>query len=125
MYKALFTENYYRENWSRFIEKVPGEQYRNLEKELQARMAWMSHIPDGTKMDVTALETIKRIEAKKIADSCEALCRKNMQTLKDLEMGKASLGYTTHRQEHEARFNFRTRFEFNCLQLADFRKKYL
>ena len=48
-----------------------------------------------------------------------------MREVRAVREGRASLGYTTHLQEIRARYEFEARFEFNCLQLADFKKKYI
>lgn len=117
--KSLFSESYYRQNWDRFIKVASGKHYRNLEEELQHQMSIYNELPQE------AINLLVKVEAQKIADSCKALVLEEMQTLKDLEDGKASLGYTTHNQEIRARSEFHQRFEFNCLQLADFKKKYL
>lgn len=118
--KTLYSEQYYRSNWGEFLKRVPGEYYINLEQELSNRMD--TYI--GVQLSGEDLNKIRNIEAKKIADSCEAKCRKQMQVLKDIMSGKVSFGYTHRAQEVRARSEFQKRFEFNCLQLADFRKKY-
>lgn len=117
--KSLFSEEYYRTNWDRFIKKVPGADYVNLEAELEHAMEVFSGLP------TEALEMLKKIEAEKIAEKCRSLVLKEMATIKSLENGEASLGYTTQGQEIKARGNLRTRFEFNCLQLKVFKEKYL
>lgn len=116
---ARFSEDYYRKYWDRFLVKVPGEDYRNLEAELEREMNVYSDIHES------AVAIIRKMEAKKIADSCEKLVRKEMEICKRLESGKSSFGYTTQSQEIAARGELRKRFEFNCLQLKDFKEKYL
>lgn len=117
--KALFSEKYYRQFWDRFLEKVPGDDYINLEDELKFEMHFY---PDT--LPAEALQALEKIKAKEIANRCKELCLKEMETVKALEAGKASLGYTTQSQEIHARAEFRKRFEFNCLQLRDFKEKY-
>lgn len=117
--KTLYSESYYRQNWGRFIKVVSGKHYRNLEAELQHQMSIYKELPQE------AINLLVKIEAQKIANSCETLVLEEKQTLKDLEDGKASLGYTTRNQEIQAKSELHQRFEFNCLQLADFKKKYL
>ena len=72
-----------------------------------------------------ALAIVRKIEAQKIVDSCTLLVYEEMKVCKEIEAGKAGFGYTTIGQEISARGEYRKRFEFNCLQLADFKKKYL
>ena len=118
--KTLFSEEYYRKNWERFIKEIPGEHYINLEAELKNRM----RIYDSIGLPETAIATIRKVEAQKIADTCKKLVMREMQTIKAIDNGEASFGYTTRGQEIKALGDFRTRFEFNCLQYADFKKKY-
>ena len=116
--KTLFSEDYYRSNWERFIKEVHGEHYINLEAELERSLEIFKELP------AEAIEMLKKIEAKKIVDKATTLAKKEMTIVKALESGEATLGYTTQIQEIHARAELRQRFEFNCLQLADFRKKY-
>lgn len=71
-----------------------------------------------------ALNVVIQIEAEKIAKSAKDLVMEEMAMLKRLEAGQSSFGMISERQEVAARSVLRQRFEFNCLQLADFRKKY-
>lgn len=119
--KALFSEDYYRKNWDKFLVKVPGDDYRNLEAELERVMAQYN---ESSWVTDNVRAVIEKVEAKKIADSCTVLVYKEMALIKRLENETSSLGYTTKRQEIEARTEFRKRFEFNCLQLRDFKAKY-
>ena len=116
--KPLFSENYYRNNWSKFLQRVPGENYINLEGELERTMR--QYIENG--MPTEALPYVEKMEAEKLATRCLDLVKKEMETVKQVESGKASFGMTTELQEIQTRADFRKRFEFNCLQLADFRK---
>lgn len=119
--KATFSEEYYRQFWNKFLEEVPGVHYRNLEAELERAM----RVYHEAGLPEEAIVIIRKMEAQKIADSCRALVLEEMDVVKRINAGEASFGMTTERQETEARFEYITRFEFNCLQLADFRKKYL
>lgn len=118
--KAVHSREFYLRNWDRFIQRVPGDEYINLEEELKREMRTF----DGIGLDDQALATIERIQAQAIIERTDKKVRKQMATVKAVEAGTASFGYTTQRQEIEARAEFRTRFEFNCLQLAIFREKY-
>lgn len=116
--KPMFSENYYRKYWDRFLQRVPGENYINLEEELSRTMR--AYIENG--MPTEALPVVEKMEAEKLAERCLNLVKKEMETVKRIESGKSSFGMTTELQEIQARADFRKRFEFNCLQLADFRK---
>ena len=116
--KAQYSEEFYRKHWDKFIKAVPGNHYINLEAELEHAMETFAGIP------TEALEVLKKVEAEKIANKCKALVLNEMATIKALENGEASLGYTTRGQEIKARGDLRTRFEFNCLQLKVFKEKY-
>lgn len=118
--KALFSESYYYTYWEKMLEKIPDQNYINLEAELSTAMQCYKE----ANLPTEALLKIQPIEAQKIADKCKALVMRELKTIKELEAGTASLGYTTQRQEIQARGELRKRFEFNCLQLRDFKVKY-
>ena len=118
--KAQYSEEYYRNNWERFMKKVPGKHYINLEEELEKRM----EIYEGLGLPTAMILILRKGEAQKVADAAKALVKEELEVVKGLENGTASLGYTTQIQEIKARGEYRTRFEFNCLQYADFKKKY-
>lgn len=116
--KSTYSEEYYRRNWERFMKKVPSEHYINLEANLNHAIEIYSELP------AEAIEMIKRIEAKKLSDRCTDILTRDMEMIKKLKNKEVSLGYTTQTQEIHAEHDLVTRFEFNCLQLADFKKKY-
>ena len=118
--KPLYNEDYYRENWDRFMKKVPGKHYVDLEGDLHKLL------DDYREVGVPeeAIKVICKAKAKEIADRCKALVLEELEVVKRIEAGEASFGMTTRRQEIEYRHDYRTRFDFNCLQLADFKKKY-
>lgn len=118
--KALFSEEYYRKYWESFLEPVPGNDYINLESELKKTM---KHY-ENAELPQNAIDMIVKIEAEKIAAKCEKLVYSQMKRVKDILDGNASFGMVTEWQEIEQRAELRKRFEFNCLQLRDFRKKY-
>ena len=118
--KSELSKEFYLKNWDRFIEEVPGDHYRNLEKELETIMNRYK----GVEILEKNWEIVRKVEAKKIADSCKELCLKDMQIIKDLDSGVSSFGMTTRTQEINKRYEFKRRWEFNCLQLALFREKY-
>lgn len=118
--KALYSEEHYRKHWDEYIKWTPGEDYIDLFGSLEKTM--QRYRESG--MPEEAMPIIEKIEAKALVDECMKIVRRQLTTLKDIEAGKASLGYTTANQETHARCRLRTRFDFNCLQLSDFRKKY-
>ncbi len=115
--KSLFSEQYYKDHWDEFLKKVPGDHYINLEAELKKEL----DVFNG----VLTEEQIKKVEpiyARQIADKCHRLVMKELQTLKEVMSGNASWGYVVKRQNIEAGREFRVRFDFNCLQLREFKK---
>jgi hypothetical protein len=117
--KARLSEEYYRKNWDRFIKGSSSQDYMNLEKDLIAKMSIFQELPEK------AIEILTKIKAQEIVDETTKRLYEKMAVIKQIETGNASLGYTTQLQETQARQELVTRFEFNCLQLADFKKKYL
>lgn len=118
--KSLFSEQYYKDHWDEFLKCVPGDDYVNLEAELEEKMKVLREA-GLTKEQLKAVETIY---SKPIADRCHSLVLKELKTLKAAMAGEISWGFTTKRQDVEAEYNFRTRFEFNCLQLREFKKNH-
>ena len=118
--KPVFSEEYYRTHWDKFLKRVPGNDYINLEGELAKVMK--SYKEAGMPME--AMQVVEKIEAEKLSVRCKELVMKEMEVVKRINAGKASFGMTTQRQEIEQRGNYIRRFEFNCLQLADFRKNH-
>lgn len=113
--KAHHSEQYYRNNWSRFIKRVPGDDYMNLESELENEIKIFD---DETK------EMIKNIYAKRIYDKAISKLCERCAMIDNIENGVMSLGYTTKSQEVHEMHRIIQRFEFNCLQARDFKHKY-
>ena len=111
------TEQYYRKYWADYIKPTNDPHYLNLEESLDKHMAIFTDLPEA------ALSILRKQEAKKIAEETTALLKEDMKIAKQIDT--CSFGYTTMAQEVAAKRNFIERFEFNCLQLADFKKKYL
>jgi hypothetical protein len=116
-YKTMFTENYYRDMWDRLVEKYTKN---DPEKDLEITMKAYRDLD----LPESAKEVILQIEAKKVYDFISDTLKGTLRTLNAILSGKASLGYTTERQEIQARHEIREGFEFDCLRLADFKKKY-
>lgn len=116
-YKTMFTENYYRDLWDNLVEKYTKN---DPEKDLEIMMkAYMDlDLPESAK------EVILQIEAKRVYDFISDTLKGTLRTLNAILSGKASLGYTTKIQEIQAMHDLREGFEFDCLRLSDFRKKY-
>jgi len=122
--KAVHSEEYFRKYWDKLLPKnnlSNNKHHINLEAWLEDRMEVYKDC-DGVAEE--AIIIIRNIEATKIADECEKMLRDDMRIIKAVNEGKATFGFTTMNQETAHRADFVERFEFNCLQLADFRKKY-
>lgn len=110
---AMFSEQYYLENWERYEAKSKI----NPEEELEYRLR-----PFANTFSAEDLEKISKVYAKKIAEKVEEELKKTMKMIRDLEAGRSSLGYTSERQEVEQMAILRRMFEFNCLQLKLFKQ---
>ena len=113
--KPTYSEDYYRKQMDRMMRKY-GED-ADLERQLKIFV-------DGVDLPEQAIEVVKKMYAQKVADACKADLIKKMNIIKDIRNGRAALGYTSERQEVEARHDLIEGFEFTCLCLADFQKKY-
>lgn len=122
--KALHSKEYYRSIWNEMLATARGEHGVNLEKELSDKLKSYEETFKEIPKDAAAqaLELIKAQVVKQIIEATTKLVLEEMAVIENIEAGKASFGYTTDSQENEARYNYRIRFEFNCLQLADFKK---
>ena len=114
--KAHYSEQYYRNNWDRFIKRVPGDDYMNLESELENEIKIF---------DEETKEMIKSIYANRIYENAISKLCERCAMIDDIEMGFASLGYTNKTQEVHEMHRIIQRFEFNCIQAKDFKKKYI
>jgi len=114
--KAIHTENFYQEQFDRFSKMSR----LTLEKDLEYQMNAIkdSNLPEN------AIKIVEKVTAKKIADNCKQELMKRMEQIKNVESGKASLGYTTATQEYSAKKYLRLVFEFDCYQLKLFKNKY-
>jgi hypothetical protein len=91
----------------------------NLEKDLEILMKPYADVPQ------IALDIIKADAVNMIIESTTKKLVETMQLIKRIENGESCLGYTTQQQENSAMYELVDFFGFNCLQLADFKKKYL
>lgn len=114
--KAVHSEKYYRDNYENFIKKTNDNDYMNLESELESEL---------NIFDTDVIEKIRPIYAKKIYVKASKILKERMMMIQHLQSGKSSFGYTTQNQEIHEMHRIVQRFEFNCIQLADFKKKYL
>ena len=122
--KALFTETYYREHWEQFLEDAHRFLTTKHAVDLEGDLAAYMKTYEAAGLPAPVLELLRQQEAQCLADKMAALVHEEMRVIREVEASRASFGYTTYSQEYRKRFEYRTRFEFNCLQLADFRKKY-
>ena len=111
------TEQYYRKYWADYIKPANDPHYLNLEESLDKYMTIFEDLPEA------ALSILRKQEAKRIAEVTTVLLKKDMEIVKQIDT--CSFGYTTMAQEVTAKRRFVERFEFNCLQLADFKKNHL
>ena len=118
--KAHLSGEYYQMYWDKFMQRVPGDQYMNLEADLALEIK--PYQAAGIPAD--ALAVIEGMVAAQIIDRADRKCHEQMATIKRIESGEASFGHVNRSQEIRARAEFRQRFEFNCYQLSVFRKKY-
>lgn len=118
--KAIHSREYYIENWDKFLKPSNDRDYMNLEAELEHEV----HLFDGADLPEQALDVIRSMKAQEIIAKADKAVRERMQTIKDLESGRSSLGYTSERQEVAAMADLRRRWEFNCLQLSIFKQNH-
>lgn len=125
--KAMFSEEYYRSHWEEMLASARGEHGINLDRELADKLESYKEAFKEMPEDAAAqaLEVIKAQVVKQIIEATTKLVLEEMTVVENIEAGKASFGYTTQKQENEAKYNYRKRFEFNCLQLADFKKAHI
>lgn len=123
---ATFSEEYFRNHWEDYLKPVHGNDYMNLEGDIKKKMETyeeaLKDFPEEIREKNLAI--IRKQKAKAMAETTTAKLKETMAMIKRIKAGKASLGYTTWNQEYSAMRELVDRFEFNCLQLADFRKKY-
>ena len=118
--KASHSEKFYRENWEHFIKNTSNVNYINLEQDLKEALKPYKDL----EIPKESFDIITKVEAEKIYKKAVDFCKNEMIVVKKLNTNNCSLGYTTDVQEINNRYELITRFEFNCLQLADFKKKY-
>lgn len=118
--KAIHSEEYYSKYHDQLMKKYG--RLCNYEEQVQR------HVPDLTMIPAEQRETVKNIiatdAARKIVSEATATLKQTMQTIKDINAGRASLGYTTAVQEISARHDVVEGFEFACYVLHLFKKKY-
>ena len=114
--KSVYSENYYRENMDRFLKQYAKN--ADLEHDLDLKMTGFDMLPEE------ALAVVRKMQAKKVYVAHKEWCMKRMQMIQRIESGKSSLGFTSRTQEIHELHNIRQEFEFTCLMVADFRKKY-
>ena len=118
--KTEYTEGYYRSIWNEMMNGRGARHYMNFEEDLEALMKPYSQhgFPEQ------AFEVIRKEMAKRVCSAAKEDLLKIRETVLALRSGNASLGNVSMRDEIVGRHELIQRFEFNCLQLADFKKKY-
>lgn len=125
--KTEYTERYYRSVWDEMLSRKDSRNYMNLEEDLENLMKpYLEYdfpgVPQSCKEQ--AIVAIRKEIAKRVYNDAKNDLLKLKNTVVSLKSGKSCLGYTSEAQEIRERADLFKRFEFNCLQLADFRKKY-
>lgn len=116
--KTQFAESYYRDLWDRFLDtgKEDPETYMNLEGELDRDTApvieSLQKYPEDER--ARAITGVRKMHAQRIFSRRYADLKKHMRIVKKLEAG----------EQIRTSGDYIRRFEFNCLQLSDFMKKY-
>lgn len=123
--KARFDEEHYRRCWEEYLKPVNSDHYMNLERDLSREMEVYEKALAGLPEGEANLAKIRRVKATEIIEKVTPKLKETMATIKRIEAGNGSLGYTTDSAERRNMADLVQRFEFNCLQLADFKKKYL
>lgn len=112
--KTNFTKEFYEEHFDRFIK----ESKMNLEEELQIKTDFLN----GIDIPEDSVKKIKTTYAKEIAKKTEEELKKRMAIIRDIESGKASLGYSDLHQSAVETSRYIRIFEFDCYQLSKFKK---
>ena len=120
--KARYSEKYYRDNWDRFM----NSSRMNFEKDLEHYMSGVSEglaeLPE--EVAEQALSVIRKEYARKIIANAKDRLLEEQKMICRIERGESSLGYISKTQEIQEMAKLVMMFEFNCLQLRDFTKKY-
>lgn len=116
--RTIHSAKFYSENRERFLKKF--SKIANFEHELTISLSDF----DESLVDLAAYEEIKKSYAKMISDNAEKTLKEMAATIQDIKEGRASLGYTTERQEIQARNELFEGFEFACYMLSIFKSKY-
>ena len=120
--KAKLSEEFYRKNQDRFFEKYQKDCDFEYHLKIRLMRRDFSIIPEEIREQAKAI--ITKTFAKEVYDASREELVKKMQMIKEVEAGKAGLGYTNTAQKYQAMHDLREGFEFSCLMLADFKKKY-
>ena len=118
--KTYNTEEYYKKRWNEFLENYDdaGEHviracYMNLEAELDRYVNTMIG-----KVPAEVIENVRRSFAPEVAQRAHARLKDNQKVVNRFLNGETANSWGLE-------FNkYRERFEFNCLQLREFKTKY-
>ena len=117
--ESLFSESYYLQKWDIYMEIY---EEADLEKKLKKRLKVIDSMPISEADKAKAYKVAEDVEARKIASECREEMLKRAAMIKSLLSGKASLGYTTKQQNIEQIRYLRSKFDFTCLALREFKK---
>lgn len=118
--KALHTKEYFEKHKTDLFERY--KRYCDFEHQLAILLPDFSNLPEEDRLKAEAIVT--KVNAKKVVADVTGKLLKDMQMIKDIKEGRASLGYTTTTQEVNALHELNERFEFTCFMLAEFKSKY-
>lgn len=117
--KSQLSEKFYFQHWDAMMSEY-GEE-ADLEKKLESAMTRYKNLCGFSEQ---VIEVIRKEEAQRIANSCKEKMLKRMAMIKRLESGESSLGNINKAQEISESARLRKGFEFTCLSLREFKKKY-
>lgn len=119
---SVHPESYYYSYWDEFLrtDGVDRETFIDMEKELNQAM----QVYNGLGISERELNIFRKYEAQKIAERGREIALRQKAVWRKIQRGDASLGYTTDLQERQAQRRYLERYEFNSLQLRDFKRKY-
>lgn len=114
--KARLTEKFYKKYQDRLFEKYKNE--CDFEYELKIYMMGLDTLPEETR------KLLETAYAKEVYDTATKKLVEKMRMIKEIEAGRASLGYINESQGWTALHDLNEGFEFSCFMLAEFKKKY-
>ena len=111
-----------------YFEKYKETLFKKYKKECDFEHEMQLLMPDFSSMPGDVAEKAKpmleRVAAKKVCALAEEKLFHEMRTIKEIQNGRASLGYISLTQEVRAQAEMNECFEFSCYMLGEFKRKY-